>query len=146
MTKRKKSNGNEQIELLKGRPVQGDDAAKSGTDFADPSEAMAEAIRDAKQGKQAAAAASDEVAGEVGKLLEAIKADVNAHKDKVSGVIMVVTWNDGTSTHGWTGNFDPQQTAGKLFNLATDFAVFDALRRLGPVASPQTMLPKSQLN
>lgn len=143
MTKKRKFNGDESKQFLEGRPVQAGDTEERGADsLPDPEEGMADAFNFEESDGETSAAPED-LARQVSDLLDAIKSDVNAHKDKVSGVIMVMTWNDGTTTHGWTGNFDPQQTAGKLFNLATDFAVFDAMRRLG---SSATTPPKSQLN
>ena len=143
MTKRKKSNGDGSKQLLEGRAVQGDDPWIEGAEEDLPEPSLADSVEDPGPGSaDEAAVRAEDTAREVSRLLKAIEADVKTHKDKISGVIMVAIWNDGTATHGWTGNFDPAQTAGKLFNLATDFAVFSAMRN----SAFATDAPKGRLN
>ena len=85
-------------------------------------------------------AAQERTVAEILKLIDAVKADVLANKDKISGLIMVCGWDDAHMTHGWSGHFDPGLTAGKLFNLATDFSVYSAMQRLGgPSISKESM-------
>lgn len=138
MSRRKTRNGDvkeqhEQADLFPTDENFGEGASLADF-YEDPN--TAEASGDADE-----TTAREEAVVEVLKLIEAVKADILANKDKIAGLIMVCGWRDASMTHGWTGNFDPTLTAGKLFNLATDFSVYAAMQKMNMPA-----LSKNELN
>lgn len=62
-------------------------------------------------------------------MLKGVESDILGNAEEASGVIVLVSWKDGTITTGWTGGFDLERTAGKLFTLATDFSVVNLRHR-----------------
>lgn len=62
-------------------------------------------------------------------MLKGVERDILGNAEEASGVIVLVSWKDGTITTGWTGGFDLERTAGKLFTLATDFSVVNLRHR-----------------
>ena len=62
-------------------------------------------------------------AAEVTAFLQGVLKDVETNADNISGIIGLVVFKDGTITTGWTGGFDLENTAGRLFNLGVDFSM-----------------------
>ena len=108
------SNGNKKLISKKHRREGNSSGAEGGASEQNP--------QSNPQAKEAPGGA-DEGAEAVLGLLESVKDDVDNNVETIAGMIVVVSWKDGTLTSGWTGGFNLENTAGKLFNLATDFSV-----------------------
>jgi hypothetical protein len=109
------SNDNHTKRFSKGNGSKGDNARAKAVNE--------ERLEDARSEAGQAAGEANEGTQAILSMLKGVEQDISENLDEASGVIVVVSWKDGTITSGWTGGFDLERTAGKLFNLATDFSV-----------------------
>ena len=84
--------------------------------------APAEAVKSPRR-KARKPAQDNQAAEEVLGLLSDVAEDIRTNEKSIAGLVVICSWKDGTLTQGWTGNFDLDQTSGKLFNIATQFTL-----------------------
>lgn len=60
---------------------------------------------------------------EVKKFVADVSGDIESKPGEVSGVVTMLVWKDGSITTGWTGAFDLEAAAGRMFNMACDFSM-----------------------